>query len=415
MFTPETAVKDPAPAQKLVTLNIGPQHPATHGTLRHIVQVDGEIIVKCTPEIGYLHTGFEKLGEHMTFNQFVTVTDRMNYFSALNNNIGWVMAVEEAMGVEITERCRYARVMLLELGRIADHLASAGLSAMDMGAFSVLLWMWLQREEAYNLFEWVTGIRLTNGFARVGGMFKDLPEDFVPRVRKYIAALPETLATVEKMLYRNRIWIERTTGVGVLPPEELVDYGVTGPLLRASGVDYDVRRADPYLLYPDLDFDVITETDGDVFARFRVRIREIRESIKILEQCCDKLPDGPIYNEVHKQHLPPKGDDGKFRNRPTNMEDLIHHFKQVMDTGQMGRHGHVNEPGTEYYSATEAPNGELGWHIVLRGDGRPQRVRVRPPSLINYQAFPAMVEGRLLSDLVATLSSMNIIAGELDR
>ena len=425
-FAPTTSTT-PSPTQgpasrdelssKTIKMNLGPQHPATHGTLRQEIEIDGEYVVKCEPEIGFLHTGFEKLAEHMTFNQFVTVTDRMNYFSALCKNIGWVMAVEEALDIEVTEKCKWFRTCLMEMARIADHTASVGLQAMGLGAFSVMLWSWLQREKLYEIFEWTTGIRLTNGFARVGGMAQDIPEGFVIRSEKFLEGLPETLRNVEFMLDRNRIWIERTVGVGSMSAEDLLDYGATGPILRASGVEYDVRRADPYLVYDQLDFEVVTRNEGDVFSRYKVRMDEIRESAKIIRQCIEKMPtDGPMNVSSHKAYLPPKGKDAsQFREKPTNMEDLIHHFKQVMDSSKMGNHGLANEAGREFYSCTEAPNGELGWHVVLRGDGRPHRVRVRPPSLITYQAFPKMVEGGLISDLVANLSSLNVIAGELDR
>ncbi len=399
----ETLTPPPAAGPRRMVMNFGPQHPATHGTLRMVLELDGETIVKCTPEIGFLHTGFEKLGENMSFNQFVTVTDRMNYLSPLNNNIGFVQTVEEMLGIELPPRGKTIRVIMSELSRIADHILCCGLQAMDLGAFTVMLWCFRERERMYDIFEIVTGGRLTTSYTRVGGLSRDLPDSAVPAIRAICETVLATLDEVEKMLYRNRIFLERSKGIGIMSKEDAIAWSWTGPILRASGVPWDLRRARPYLDYEAYDFDVITRTEGDSFARFDVRMDEMRQSVRIVRQALDRLRPGPFCSENEKVMLPDK--DSVYQ----RMESLIHHFKIIM-TG----HGFTPAPG-EYYSCTEAPNGELGFYLINTGDVRPWRVRVRPPSFINYTALPSLVEGRLLSDMVSILSSLNIIAGELDR
>lgn len=399
----ETIRVDEATGRRTIAMNLGPQHPATHGTLRVKLELDGENVVSAEPEIGFLHTGFEKLGEHLSYNQFVTLTDRMNYMSPLCNNVGFAVACEELMGIEVPPRGQYVRVCLAELTRIADHVVCVGLQAMDLGAFSAMLWTFIQREKLYDVFEVVTGARLTTSYTRVGGVMRDVPEDFREIVEANTKDLLPLLDEIESMLDKNRIWLERTQGVGVLNPEDAVAYGVTGPMLRACGVAYDVRRAHPYLCYPELDFEVVTETAGDTYARYKVRLNEMRESLKIVQQCLDNMPDGPVDVESNKVVLPRK--DEVY----SSMESLIHHFKLTMPG-----HG-VKPPVGEIYSATESPNGELGFYLVSDGTGIPYKVRVRPPSFLNYQVFPQLLQGRLLSDAIAVLSSMNVIAGELDR
>lgn len=387
-------------------VNFGPQHPATHGTLRSIIELDGERVMRLEAEIGYLHSGFEKISEYRTYNQTVTVTDRMNYLSPLCNNVGFAVAVEELMGIKVTPRCAAIRVALCELSRIADHILSVGLQAMDLGAFSVMLWTFIERENLYNIFENVTGARLTTSYTRVGGLLRDVPPDFEEMCRTFMGKCSKVLDEIEDMLNGNRIFLDRTRGVGVLSREDCVSYGLTGPLLRAVGVPYDVRRARPYLGYENYAFDVVTEQEGDVYARYRVRMREMRESLRILDQVLRAMPEGPIWVDDPRIALPPK----TAMNTPAGgMEGLIYHFKNYM-------FGHgVCPPKGEVYSCTEAPNGELGFYLVSDGSQRPYRWRVRPPSFYNYQAFPAMCEGGLLSDVVAVLSSLNVIAGELDR
>jgi NADH dehydrogenase I D subunit len=389
-----------------MVVNFGPQHPATHGTLRHVIELDGERVVKLLPEIGYLHSGFEKISEYRTYNQTVTVTDRMNYLSPLCNNVGFALAVEELMGIKPTPRCAAIRVALCELSRLADHVLCVGLQAMDLGAFTVMLWTFIEREKLYDIFENVTGARLTTSYTRVGGLLRDVPPDFEDMCRKFMSGCAKTLDEIEEVLNGNRIFIDRTTGVGRLTKEQALSYGITGPLLRACGVPYDVRRARPYLGYENLKFDVITEEGGDCWSRYRVRVREMRESLKILDQVLGTMPSGPIYVDDPRIVIPPK----TAQNTPSGgMEGLIYHFKNYM-------FGHgLCPPAGEVYSSTEAPNGELGFYLVSDGTQRPYRWRVRPPSFYNYQSIAAQTEGGLLSDVVAVLSSLNIIAGELDR
>jgi len=387
-------------------INFGPQHPATHGTLRTLIELDGEVVTKMTPEIGYLHSGFEKLAEYRTYNQIVTITDRMNYLSPLCNNVGFSLAVEQMMGITVTPRCAAIRVVLYELSRIADHILSVGLQAMDLGAFSVMLWTFIEREKLYDIFEAVTGARLTTSYTRVGGLLRDVPPDFDEMCRGFMTKCAKTIDEIESVLNTNRIFLDRTQGVGVISKEDAISFGLSGPLLRSCGVKRDLRKDRPYLGYEQYEFDVITAQEGDVWTRYQVRVAEMRQSIRIIDQALKKMPPGPINVEDPRIAIPAKD----AYNKPQGgMEGLIYHFKNYM-------YGHgVRPPKGEIYSSTEAPNGELGWYIVSDGTEKPWRMRVRPPSLYNYQAFPRMCEGRLLSDMVASLSSLNVIAGELDR
>jgi len=395
---------------KTMSMNIGPQHPATHGTLRLKCELDGEIIVKIEPEIGFLHTGFEKLGEYRNYNQFVVISDRMNYLSPLNNNIGFAIACEELFGVTVPPRGQYIRVIMAELSRIADHVVSVGLQGMDLGAFSVMLWTFIEREKLYDIFEAVTGARLTTSWTRVGGVFRDVPPDFPELCNGFLAKFPAVIDEIEYMLNKNRIFMDRTIGVGALTKEEAISHGVTGPILRACGVNYDIRKTKPYLCYSELNFDVPMRTEGDVYARYQVRLAEMRESIKIVKQALEKLPGGgknpdklPVNSVDHKVVLPPK--DMVYH----DMESLIHFFKLTMPG-----HGLIPPKG-EVYSSTETPNGELGFYLVSDGTGLPYRVRIRPPSFYNYTTFVKQATGRLISDAVACMASINVIAGELDR
>ncbi len=391
---------------KRMIVNFGPQHPATHGTLRNIIEIDGEVVKKITPEIGYLHSGFEKQSEYRTYNQIVTITDRMNYLSPLCNNVGFALAVEELMGIKVTPRCAGIRVILYELSRIADHILSVGLQAMDLGAFSVMLWTFIERERLYDIFEAVTGARLTTSYTRVGGLFRDVPSDFESMVRAFMVKCDKTIGEIDEILSSNDIFVKRTRGVGRISAEDAISFGLTGPLLRACGVARDLRKDKPCLGYENYQFDLVTEAEGDVYARYRVRMREMRESLKIVDQALKALPAGPINVDDPRISLPAKDED----NKPAGgMEGLIFHFKNYM-------YGHgISPPKGEVYSSTEAPNGELGFYIISDGTQRPFRMRVRPPSFYNYQSFPRMCEGSMLSDIVANMASLNIIAGELDR
>jgi NADH-quinone oxidoreductase subunit D len=391
---------------KRMLVNFGPQHPATHGTLRSMIEVEGETVTKMELEIGYLHTGFEKLAEYRSWNQTVTISDRMNYLSPLCNNIGLACAVEHMMGLEITPRCRVIRVIMYELARVADHIIGVGLQAMDLGAFSIMLWSFIEREKLYDIFEHVTGARLTTSYTRVGGLFRDVPDDFEEEVRRFLTAAYKTINEMEGMLNENKIFRDRTIGINTLTREQAISWGVTGPLARASGVVYDIRKQHPYLGYQDYDFRLVSYTQGDVFARYRVRVEELYESLKIVDQALKNLPKGPINVGDPEVVIPLKN----AKNNPQGgMEGLIYHFKNYM-------HGHgVQPPPGEVYHATECPNGELGWYLVSNGTDKPYRWRVRPPSLYNFAPFPLMCKGGAISDVVSGLSSLNIIAGELDR
>ena len=391
---------------EILVVNFGPQHPATHGTLRTILYVDGEHIVKAIPDIGYLHTGFEKLAEHMTYTQWIAVTDRMNYISAICNNVGFVQAVEEMLGVEVPERVQYLRVIMAELSRISEHILFIGLLGMDVGAFTVMLWAFKEREKIYDIIEACCGSRLTTTWTRIGGLMRDVPPVFKDAVRDFLKTFPSTYEDILKMLHKNRIFQNRLRDIGILTKEEAINWGVTGPVLRASGVEYDVRKARPYLVYSELDFDIPTVENGDCYARYWQRALEIRESLRIVEQALEKMPEkGPYINPDYKYGLPLKQDVY------TDMESLIHHFKHIMP----GHDVLTPDKGEEIYSATEAPNGELGFYIVGTGTSVPYRIRIHPPSFVNYQVYPKLLEGHLLADAVPILASLWIIAGELDR
>jgi NADH dehydrogenase I D subunit len=391
---------------KRMIVNFGPQHPATHGTLRAIMELEGEIIRSMDLEIGYLHSGFEKISEYRTYNQTVTVSDRMNYLSPLCNNVGLSCAIEKMMGITVTPRCAAIRIVLYELSRVADHILSVGLQAMDLGAFSVMLWAFIEREKLYDIFEAVTGARLTTSYTRVGGVMRDVPADFIPMVKAFIDAGRKTTREMEGMLNTNRIFVDRCKGVNWISKEDAISYGLTGPMLRACGVPHDLRRLQPYLGYEKLKFDVITEPGGDVWARYRVRVREIYESLDIIEQVLADFPEGPVNVDMPEVIIPTKT---ALNNPGGGMEGLIYHFKNYM-------FGHGLKPASgEVYMGTEAPNGELGYYLVSDGTQKPWRWRVRGPSFYNYQAFPQMCLGQSLSDVVSGLSSLNIIAGELDR
>ncbi|RME86504.1 MAG: NADH dehydrogenase (quinone) subunit D [Planctomycetota bacterium] len=401
----EILEREEADEGELLVVNFGPQHPATHGTLRSVFYVDGEQIVKAVPDLGYLHTGFEKLAEHMTYTQWIATTDRMNYISAICNNVGYIQAVEEMLDVEVPLRAQYLRVILAELSRISEHILYIGLLGMDCGAFTVMLWAFREREKVYDIIESCCGSRLTTTYTRIGGVMRDAPPSFKDAVKDFLRNFPQTYEEILAMLHKNRIFQNRLRDVGVLTKEEAIDYGVTGPILRASGVEYDVRKARPYLIYPELDFDIPTVENGDCYARYWQRALEIKESLRIVEQALEKLPEGPYENPDYKYGLPMKNDVY------TDMESLIHHFKHIMP----GHDRLTPEFGEEIYSATEAPNGELGFYIVGTGTSVPYRIRIHPPSFVNYQVFPKLVEGGLLADAIPCLASLWIIAGELDR
>jgi NADH-quinone oxidoreductase subunit D len=388
----------------LWTLNFGPQHPATHTTLRLVLKLDGERVVDAVPDIGYLHSGFEKMGEHLDYNQYVTVTDRMNYISPMANNVAWHGAVEKLLGIEITPRCKYIRVLVAELARISDHLLSAGAMGLDVGAFTFFLYAFYQREVIYDIFETLCGARFTNSYTRVGGVMYDITPQVVESIRRFVKTFPETLDDMERLLNRNRIFVDRMKGVGVLTKERATNRSATGPVARASGVTRDLRKDEPYLAYADFDFDVCCAKAGDCFARYYVRMAEMRESLRIVAQAVENIPAGPANVGVDERTtLPPKSQVYQ------TIEGTITHFELVM----LNRGFTV--PNEEAYAAIEAPNGELGFYVAGDGSDVAYRARCRPPSFIHFALFPELIRGHTLSDVVAVLGSLNIIAAELDR
>ena len=394
-----------ADAQQLTwTLNFGPQHPATHTTLRLILELDGERIVKATPDIGYLHSGFEKLGEHLNFNQYVTVADRKNYISPPMNEVAWHHAVETALDVELTKRCQYIRVIIGELSRISDHLLCTGAVALDLGAFTAFLFAFNLREQIYDVYEEMSGYRFHPGYTRVGGVLYDFNDRVIAKVRQVLKSFPQVYADMAKLLFRNRIFVDRLVGVGVLTKEDAIGLSCSGPIARASGVTYDLRKDRPYLAYPDFDFEVPYMTQGDCYARFFVRMEELRQSARIVEQAVENLPGGPVNLPIAEKFGTP--DKGTVYN---SMEGLIQHFELIMPNRGL------ESPTTEVYAAVESPNGELGYYLITDGSQTAWRTRTRPPSFIHFQVFPHVIKDHLIADVAPILGSLNIIAAELDR
>ena len=392
---------EPDLAGEHMLINIGPQHPATHGVLRLVLELDGETVVRCIPHIGYLHCGFEKLGEYRQYNQILPLTDREDYLNAMGNNVGCAMSAERLFGIEITGRCKVLRVIACELSRIASHLVWVGTTCIDIGAFTPFLWAFQQREYIYDLIERWVGARLTPTITRVGGLAADIPDGWMTDLRHFTKEFPKTVDEIDKMLTKNGIWVGRTIGLGVMTPEEATNWGLSGPMLRASGVAYDVRKDFPYYDYETYDFDVPVGTNGDVYDRYLVRMEELRQSIRILEQAANRLPDGPINVDDPRVILPNKS------KATSEMESMIHHFKLVMEGPR--------PPLGEAYVAMESPKGEKGYYMVSDGTSKPVRWRIRPPSFVNLAAIPKMVEGHLLSDVIAINASIDIVMGEIDR
>jgi NADH-quinone oxidoreductase subunit D len=384
-----------------VVLNMGPQHPATHGVLQVVLRLDGEVVTSATPVVGYLHRGMEKIAENVTYHQFIPYTDRLDYLAPLSNNTGFALAVEKLIGVEAPPRAQAIRVISCELSRISAHLLWLGTHALDLGAATVFFHTFRERETLYNLFEMLTGTRLTTSYTRVGGLFQDMPDGFLEGVRGFIRDFTDNVDEWEGLLTRNRIWMERTQEVGVLSKEDAVALGVTGPNLRASGVEWDVRRSDPYCGYEKLDFEIPVGSVGDVYDRYLVRIEEMRQSTKIVRQIVDRVPGGPICVDDLKLSLPPK--QGVL----TRMEDLIHQFMLVTEG--------FRAPSGEIYLPTEAPKGELGFYIVSTGGKSPYRMHIRSPSFITLQAVPKIVVGQTISDVIAIVASLDPVLGEIDR
>ncbi len=388
--------------EKMV-LNMGPSHPSTHGVLRIVLELDGEMITKAIPDVGYLHRGDEKIAENMTYTQFIPYTDRLDYLAPLANNVAYALAVEKLMGIDkqLTPRCQYIRVICCELARISAHLLGLGAFAMDVGALTVFLHTFTEREKIYNLIEALTGARFTTTYTRIGGLARDLPPGWVEQCRKFLGEVVVNFDESEKLLTRNRIFVDRTRDVGVLTKEVAIDYGITGPNLRGSGIDYDVRKAHPYLVYDQLKFDVPLGSVGDCYDRYLVRMEEMRQSVRILHQCLDQLPDGPVNIPDGKTILPPK--DKVL----TKMEELIHQFILVTQG--------VNAPPGEIYFGAENPKGELGFYINSKGGGTPNRLKIRAPSFVNLSVLPHLLPGHIMSDVVSILGSIDFVMGECDR
>jgi len=385
---------------EIATLNLGPTHPATHGIFQNILKVDGEKILASEQTVGYIHRAFEKLAERRPYNQITPLTDRLNYCSSPINNIGWHMTVEKLIGIEVTKRIEYMRVIIMELARIADHLICTSVMGVDTGALTGFTWVFIQRERIYDLYEQVCGARLTTNIGRVGGFERDFTPKFHELLRDFIRTFPKIFEEYNSMLHRNRIFMDRTIGAGAISADRAINYGFTGPNLRATGVDYDVRVHSPYCSYGDFEFDIPVGTDGDSYDRFCVRQEEIRQSFKILKQAYDNLPQGSYHVDAPDFYLPKKED---VYNK---MEALIYHFKIIM--------GETPIPPGEVYHSVEGANGELGYYLISDGGRTPYRLQFRRPCFIYYQAYPEMIIGQSISDAIATMSSMNVIAGELD-
>jgi len=398
MTTIQTAVGD----TKTMILNMGPQHPSTHGVLRVVLELDGETVVKARPEIGYLHTGIEKTGEALTYSQAITITDRLDYLAPLSNNLCYCLAVEKLLGIEPPPRAKYARVLLTELTRIGSHLVWLGSHAIDLGAMTVFLYCFREREELLKILEYVSGQRMMTSYFRIGGLALEPPPGWLERVDRFLRLFHSRLPEYETLLTNNRIWQARTKGVGVISAEDAIALGVTGPVLRSTGVAYDVRKVFPYAGYDEFDFDVPTSTDGDCYARYILRVAEMRESEKIIRQAMEKIPaEGPIKAEA-PGIVPPQREKMK-----TEMEALIYHFK-IFTEG-------FAPPAGEVYQTIESPRGELGFFVASDGSPKPYRMKVRAPSFVNLQALPKLVEGRLLADVVACIGTIDIVLGEVDR
>lgn len=385
---------------ELQILNLGPTHPATHGIFQNIILLDGEKVIDGEGTVGYIHRAFEKIAENRPFFQINVLTDRLNYCSSPINNTAWWMTVEKALGIEIPKRVQYMRVIVMELARIADHIVCSSVMGVDTGALTGFLYVFQYREKIYEIFEEISGARLTTNMGRIGGFERDWSPKVYQLIDEFLAEFPAIWSEFEGLLTRNRIFMDRTIGVGGISAEEAINFGFTGPNLRAAGVDYDVRIATPYCSYEDFDFEIPVGTSGDCYDRFCVRNAEVWESLKIIKQALDKMPEGPYHADVPDYYLPPKEDVY------TNMEALIYHFKIIM--------GEIPVPVTELYHPVEAGNGELGFYLITDGSRTPYRLHFRRPCFIIYQAYNDIVRGGMLSDAIITLSSLNIIAGELD-
>jgi len=386
---------------KEITVNMGPQHPSTHGVLRLILELDGETVISCTPHIGYLHRGSEKLAEHRTYQQIVPLTDRFDYLSCGNNNLAYSIAVEKLMGIEVPERADYLRVIVAELSRLSSHLLWLATHAADIGAVTVLLYCLREREDLLGLFELLTGARLTVSYVNIGGVRRDATPEFLSRCKSFIDTMPKRINEYNTLIMENRIWLGRTKGIGIIPYDEAISWGLTGGSLRGSGVNYDLRKAIPYAAYDRLDFDVPLGEVGDVYDRYIVRMEEMNQSVRIIKQCLKDLPDGPYKADIPTVVLPNKD------RVMADMESLVHQFVLVSKGFEV--------PKGEIYVGCEVPKGELGFYIVSDGSASPLRMKVRSPSFVNLSVLPRMVKGHLIADIVSCIGSIDIVLGEVDR
>jgi len=386
---------------KEMIINMGPQHPSTHGVLRLVLELDGETITEVHPHIGYLHRGIEKLAENRNYAQVMPLTDRLDYVSSMTNNLGYAVAVEKLMDLKLPPRANYIRMIMAEMSRICSHLLFLGCHALDIGAMTVFLYCFREREYLIDLFELICGARLTVTYIKIGGVRRDINQEFIDKLYKFTEEFEAHIEEYDTLIRENRIWLERTVGIGVIPPDVAISYGLSGPTLRGSGVNYDIRKAEPYCAYDEIDFEVPLGKNCDTYDRYRCRVEEMRQSNRIIRQCLDKLPKGSIQTENPKVVLPQK--DMVMR----DIEHLIHQFYLVIKGFSI--------PKGEVYSATEAPKGELGFYIVSNGTNMPHRVKVRAPSFVNLEVLPYMSRGHLLADIIACIGTLDIVLGECDR
>ncbi len=397
----DTSVQFDDSLENAMVLNMGPQHPATHGVLRLLLKLDGETVIQCIPELGYLHRGYEKLAENCSYHEYIPHTDRLDYLSPLLNNTAYVLAVEKLLGIEAPRRTQFIRTIISELARISSHCLAMGALAMDIGALTVFLWTFREREKLYDIFENLTGARFTTSYTRIGGVAQDLTPEVKKMMEDFINQFPEKLFECEKLLNTNRIFVERMDGVGVITREKAISLGMTGPNLRAVGIEHDIRRVEPYLLYNEFDFEVPTFEGGDCLARYYVRLNEMKQSILILQQALEKIPQGPIHAFDTKKVLPRK------ERIYTKMEEMIHDF-MLINIGAV-------PPIGEVYHAVEGSKGELGFYIQSRGEGQPWRLKIRSPSFCNLQSLPTLIHNSMLSDVVAIIGSIDPVMGEADK
>jgi NADH-quinone oxidoreductase subunit D len=388
-------------SEETLIVNMGPQHPATHGVLRVVLELDGETVVKATPVIGYLHTGIEKTMESKTYSQVIPLTDRMDYVANLSNNLGYVLAVEKLLDVEAPPKAQYLRVLLTELTRIASHLVWVGTHAHDIGVQTMFLYTFRERETLLDIFELFSGQRMMTSYFRIGGLAKDVPEGFESKVKEVLKVFPSKIDDYESLLTRNRIWLMRTVGIGTISIEDAINCGLSGPIIRGCGLKWDLRKSNPYSSYDKFEFDIPTGRNGDIYDRYLVRVKEMRQSLRIVKQALEGIPSGDFVAKVPGMVLPPKEEVYE------NIEALIFHFKTVVDG--------FCPPKGEVYHSIESPKGELGFYIVSDGTNKPYRVRVRPPCFVNLSALNKLVAGRLVADVVAIIGSIDIVLGEIDR